>query len=97
MRIAFTPAKGDVLRVITYGQWGLQEFTEGDGYLTKETTNNRDVYTLMLPAEFVNSISKPLDIFAIFDKPDSDRYDVNRDGEINITDVTVLVNKILHP
>ena len=97
VRIAFTPAKGDVLRVITYGQWGLQEFTEGDGYLTKETTNNRDVYTLMLPAEFVNSISKPLDIFAIFDKPDSDRYDVNRDGEINITDVTVLVNKILHP
>ena len=97
VRIAFTPAKGDVLRVITYGQWGLQEFTEGDGYLTKETTNNRDVYTLMLPAEFVNSISKPLDIFAVFDKPDSDRYDVNRDGEINITDVTVLVNKILHP
>ena len=95
VKITFLPAAGDVLRSIMWGQYGTQQFTVGDGYLTKETVNDKERYVLTLPADFVTPQMKPIDIFAVFDKPDSLKYDLNNDGTVNIADVTTLVNKVL--
>ena len=98
VKVSFTAAKGDVLRSISYGKYCETVIDETDPNLQVETlSDGRKKYTLTLAKTYLDINAKPINVFAIIDKPDSMKYDVNGDGEINITDVTVLVNKILHP
>jgi hypothetical protein len=97
VRVAFLPAEGDVLRCIKWGQYGNGEFQVGDGYTTKEMIDGKEWYVITLPADVAEANALPnIDIFAIFDKPNSLTYDLNNDGTVNITDVILLVNKILN-
>ena len=53
-----------------------------------------DAYVLTLSAEEIEK-ENFIEVFAIFDKPNSLKYDLNNDGYVNISDVTKLVNEIL--
>ena len=53
-----------------------------------------DAYVLTLSAEEIEK-ENFIEVFAIFDKPNSLKYDLNNDGYVNISDVTKLLNEIL--
>ena len=53
-------------------------------------------YKFVLPAEQFNQINSSISVFYKQTGTNVD-YDVNHDGEVNVSDVTALVNKILHP
>lgn len=53
-------------------------------------------YKFVLPAEQFNQVNSSISVFYKQTGTNVD-YDLNHDGEVNVSDVTALVDKILHP
>ena len=102
LRIVLTPDEG--YEPLFFYKWQRdvadeslsEEEAVASGLLIKKSDGS---YEFKLPASMMANEEEAY-FTVIYINPnagDLDRYDVNRDGHINITDVTVLVNKILHP
>lgn len=81
-----TVATGYTYKVFFNGQ-------EVTGFTLDEASDTYKSYDIIL--EDASYLQDGQWVILFYD--DADRYDVNHDGEVNVSDVTALVNKILHP
>ncbi|MBR5962781.1 MAG: BspA family leucine-rich repeat surface protein [Bacteroidaceae bacterium] len=86
VRLTFTPAEGKVLTRLAMDGWTVSLDDE------RLTQNANGKYVFTFPAGTISSNDHQ--VYATFSYPEGD---LNGDGEINVSDVTSLVNKILHP
>ncbi|MBQ5456183.1 MAG: hypothetical protein IIT63_10205, partial [Prevotella sp.] len=89
--IKFTPKNGEELIRFDIG-WNSIDIQQ-ESRLVK---NDDGSYSFTLTYDDIPTTQGHFDIFAVFESGQAGTsYDLNHDGQVNITDVIILVNRIL--